>query len=82
MYSIGSSNFSERSFGLDSELNFYVLTNSESLKKRVTAERAGLLEHSRVLNKEQVASEPFVANRGWFERMQNSVLFRLMSRYL
>ncbi len=55
--SIGSSNYTTRSYSLDLEVSALVVTGDESLMRKWERERTALLERSQVVSEEELASE-------------------------
>lgn len=60
--SIGSSNYTTRSYGLDLEVSALVVTRDEALMAKWERERVALLERSRAVTKEELAGETRRAN--------------------
>lgn len=60
--SIGSSNYTTRSYGLDLEVSALVITRDEALMAKWERERVALLERSRAVTEEEFAGETRRAN--------------------
>ena len=64
---IGSSNYTERSYGLDAEVGVIVITSNKGLRKALAAEERNLLQHTRAVSTAELDSKDRRA--GWRTRL-------------